>query len=385
MGSDSLSKNASRQMRMRIVFFCMSLAAVLFSGFGSYQLGKRRSFVAGDISELKQRLYKAEAQAEHSLSARLQIEKKLSRLQNEINEEKGAREDLRKEVASETSTWVEKGQGKKFAICTAYLGDKYDIMGTLSSDTKAKYAAYHNYAYFLDNDLLNDKMSFQQRSGSRIQAFRRHWNEYEWLVWTDADVLITNPELSLSSIVDEYAPEGSGKHVIMSRDWGGRQVNPGVTMLRTSPEGKAFLDRWEAEIALANYHDDLLAIKHGMQRDRPAEEMKYLQFVSQHVLNSYPKDELKFEPFNKDTVEHHSSHEFWEPGHLFVHVVNCLRQSPHKLDASCCDGIAARYWYEFISRLEALLLADAQVSEADVNAKSHTDWTLKFKANLCLT
>lgn len=44
--------------------------------------------------------------------------------------------------------------GKRFAITTAYNGEKYDIMGTLASDTKAKYAAYHGYAYFLDNDIL---------------------------------------------------------------------------------------------------------------------------------------------------------------------------------------------------------------------------------------
>lgn len=51
----------------------------------------------------------------------------------------------------------------------------------------------------------------------------------------------------------------------MSKDWGGRQVNPGVTFLKTTPEGKKFLDRWEEEIASAPHHDDLLAIKSGMQ------------------------------------------------------------------------------------------------------------------------
>mmetsp|Transcript_4360 Transcript_4360/g.13188 ORF Transcript_4360/g.13188 Transcript_4360/m.13188 type:complete len:388 (+) Transcript_4360:310-1473(+) len=386
MGSDSLIKNASQQTRMRAVFCCVSLAAVLLSGFGSYQLGKgaRRGVSEEDIAELKLKLQQAEEHAEITLTERLHAEKKLNQMEKEVEMEKLAGEQFKTQAAMDNPGWVEKGKGDTFALCTAYIGDKYDIMGALSSDTKAKYAAYHKYAYFLDNELLNNKMSFQQRSGSRIQSFRRHWNDYDWLVWTDADVLITNPEISFADIVKQYAPEGSGKHVIMSRDWGGRQVNPGVTFLRTSPEGKAFLDRWEKEIALAQHNDDLLAIKHGMQRDRPAEELKYLQFVPQHVLNSYPKDELKFENFNQKTVEHHSSHEFWEPGHLFVHVVNCLRQSPYKLDAACCDGIAARYWFEFMKRLKDLLLSDAQISEAEVDAKAFEDWTVKFKASLCL-
>lgn len=59
-----------------------------------------------------------------------------------------------------------------------------------------------------------------------------------------------------------------GVHVLMSKDWGGRQVNPGVSFLRTSREGKQFLDRWEAEITTANHHDDLLAIRDGIEKKR---------------------------------------------------------------------------------------------------------------------
>eukprot|EP00189_Rhodosorus_marinus_P003513 CAMPEP_0113954856 /NCGR_PEP_ID=MMETSP0011_2-20120614/892_1 /TAXON_ID=101924 /ORGANISM="Rhodosorus marinus" /LENGTH=338 /DNA_ID=CAMNT_0000964245 /DNA_START=257 /DNA_END=1273 /DNA_ORIENTATION=+ /assembly_acc=CAM_ASM_000156 len=285
------------------------------------------------------------------------------------------------ENSQNCSTWVRPGKGQKIAITTAYNGDKYNVMGMLASDTKSKYAAFHNYAHFLDNDLLERKMSFQQKSGSRIAVFRRHWNDYDWLLWTDADVLLTNPEIRLEDVIEEHAPEGSGIHVLMSKDWGGRQVNPGVSMIRTTPEGKEFLDRWEAEIQTARYNDDLLAIKEGMERNKDP-ELKYLKFVPQHVLNSYPADSLKYEPYNSTTVEHNRSHEFWEPGHLFVHVVNCLRQSPHLLDAQCCDGIAARYWYEFNSRLEKML--NKKDDEEDKVKDYSSDWTANFKEFLCI-
>lgn len=60
-------------------------------------------------------------------------------------------------------------------------------------------------------------MSFQQKSGSRIAAFRRHWNDYEWLIWTDSDVLLTNPGKKLEAIVDKYAPEDSGAHEVTAK------------------------------------------------------------------------------------------------------------------------------------------------------------------------
>jgi len=395
MGSDSLIKRTPRkdeiQRRRKIGILIgaaglLALLSVIFivrsvQGRASVNLEKARKEATAALDSV----HKAEdeiAQLKKELKAANEGAKKAAELS-------AAETEKYKRVASEAarqgensrncSSWVRQGKGEKIAITTAYDGDKYNVMGMLASDTKSKYAALHNYAHFLDNDLLEHNMSFQQKSGSRIAVFRRHWNDYDWLLWTDADVLLTNPEIRLEDIIEEHAPDGSGIHLLMSKDWGGRQVNPGVSLIRTSPEGKQFLDRWEAEIQTARYHDDLLAIKEGMEKNKDP-ELQYLKFVPQHVLNSYPADSLKYEAYNSTTVEHNRSHEFWEPGHLFVHVVNCLRQSPHILDAQCCDGIAARYWYEFNSRLQKMLSKDDEGKVKDYSS----DWTANFKEFLCI-
>eukprot|EP00180_Rhodochaete_pulchella_P002580 Plantae.Rhodophyta-Rhodochaete_pulchella.ctg39631.p2 GENE.Plantae.Rhodophyta-Rhodochaete_pulchella.ctg39631~~Plantae.Rhodophyta-Rhodochaete_pulchella.ctg39631.p2 ORF type:complete len:377 (+),score=97.02 Plantae.Rhodophyta-Rhodochaete_pulchella.ctg39631:25-1131(+) len=274
----------------------------------------------------------------------------------------------------------------KYAILTAYEGDKYKVMARLSSQTKAKYAARQDYAFFIGNDLLRPGMSFSQKSAVRIELFRRHWDEFDWLMWTDADVLFTNPDISLYQVISKAIPPElvNDKHVIMSKDWGGRQVNPGVSLIRTTPQGKEFLDRWEAEIREANSHDDLLAIRDGMEKKK-APELKYVVFVEQHVLNSYPHLTLKHEPYNESTAEHHKSHQLWQPGHLMVHVVNCLRQW-HKIDEHACNGVAAYYWTEFMTRLENAqqTMAVRQDMDFDMEREVLKDWTLRFRADLCL-
>uniref|UniRef100_A0A7S1XFF9 Nucleotide-diphospho-sugar transferase domain-containing protein n=1 Tax=Compsopogon caeruleus TaxID=31354 RepID=A0A7S1XFF9_9RHOD len=354
MASDSERKGMVQGRRARLIRLALMLAVLLLSAAG---------------------VYRAEMRVASAEDARLVMENRMRQLE----------ENARIVAQSATSaSWVQRGVGKRFAILTAYEGNHYNVMGHLSAQTKAKYAALHGYAFFMDNDLLNNKMNFNQKSASRIALFRRHWNDYEWLLWTDADVLLTNPKITFDSLIDKHAPQGSNIHVIMSKDWGGRQVNPGVCFIRTSPEGKSFVDRWEKEIEKNKIHDDLLAIRDGMERDK-APELNYVAFVKQSVLNSYPEMILKHLPYNSTTVEHDPSHELWKSGDLFVHVVNCLRQS-WRIDSPCCDGIAARYWLEFHLALDSILEAKRKSMGIQYEKKGtvFSDWTVPFGSDLGL-
>eukprot|EP00808_Paulinella_micropora_P004972 g36753.t1 len=200
---------------------------------------------------------------------------------------------------------------------------------------------------FCDNDLIAQAGSgFNDRSSARTRVFDRHWNQgFEWLLWLDSDILITNPAIRLEPIIEKYAPDGSNVHVMLTKDWGGQQPNPGAMFIQVSPQGKAFLQKWITHIELHDFHDDLLAIRDGMiPKQEP--EVAYIGWIPQHEINSYPHLSLVHEPWNETTGEHHRSHARWEPGHLLVHVINCLRQY-HLIDSESCDGIAAWYWQHF--------------------------------------
>lgn len=59
-----------------------------------------------------------------------------------------------------------------------------------------------------------------------------------------------------------------------------------------------------------------------------------------------------------------------------------IYQSPYRLDSACCNGVAARYWFEFNSRLESMLEEDTKLREPMESTRE--DWSSSFRASLCL-
>jgi len=264
----------------------------------------------------------------------------------------------------------------RFAIISGYDESKYDVMEGLSSDTKAKYAAWHGYSYFMHAVRPAEISS----AGLVVDSLYAHWDAFEWVMWTDVDALITNVEIQLESIVSMVE---ENKHVVVSRDWGESQISPAVFMVRTTPEGLKFMKRLAIEVENGgNKRSVLLAMRDGMHAS-DAEEMKYVQYVPQHLINAYPKISFKFEPYNASTPEHNPSHAFWSVGDLFVHVVNCIAQAPEHMDISCCNGIAAYYHRQFKLSMRKAIQNSAVVSPDKPAISAANDWRRAFGAELC--
>eukprot|EP00457_Paulinella_chromatophora_P007823 gb/GEZN01007849.1/.p1 GENE.gb/GEZN01007849.1/~~gb/GEZN01007849.1/.p1 ORF type:complete len:445 (-),score=48.91 gb/GEZN01007849.1/:101-1435(-) len=262
------------------------------------------------------------------------------------------------------------GPASKILIVSAYDGSKYITMGNLASDTKSKYAELWGYHYSIDNDVLQRKANnFNAKSAGRIDVYRKHMDKgYDWIVWTDGDVLVTNPRFRLEDVIQRYAPEGSDKHMIMARDWGGGQAQTGVMFLKCSKEGREFLDEWEHQIELDKIHDDLLAIK-TMESKRIQPYYGWMGWTKDMwELQSYPHLELREHYNAKGGSEHSSSHAIWMHGDFMVHVVNCLRQS-YKIDVASCDGIAAWYWNYFFEQVREIEDGDENWRDLTANLK----------------
>jgi len=317
---------------------------------------------------------------------------------------------------------------ERFALVVASRGEAYEVMAGLSRETKVKYASLRGYAFldytgadeaFPQEDAESFDRSWHARAGARVRALRDALDRgHEWAIWTDADVLVTNPEVRLEDLVkmfgaydeeddedalDEgYAWEGreedpesmkddeddddaddvnyteededednddddeqgidmwESPSVFMSRDWGETQINTGVVFVRNTIEGRYFLDHWAAE--MRENPDDQLCLRDGLlKRDTPARRRasRSLRFVPQRSINAYASLALEHgEVFTQRTVEHDPSHALHRDGDFMVHIVNCIRQTPHLLDAACCDGVAASYHAKFHEALRRILLAE---------------------------
>ena len=76
-------------------------------------------------------------------------------------------------------------------------------------------------------------------SWSKILAVKHYLKDVDWVMWLDADTIITNPDIRLESLLPRSA---SGPDFVITVDGGG--YNAGIWLMRRSEWSMAFLDRW---------------------------------------------------------------------------------------------------------------------------------------------
>jgi hypothetical protein len=189
------------------------------------------------------------------------------------------------------------------------------------ADTKAKYCALHGYAFFTDNDLVGAVKGWHKKSAARIAVLNRHFDDgYEWVVWSDSDILITNPARTFDEIVDKWAPAELNKHVILTKDWGGAQIQTGTMFIKCSPEGRKFIDTWAQAIKDHDFGDDLLGLIQLEKDNDPV--MEYIVYTdNQDEFNPYAHLTLR-DVFTMEGPEHSDSHDLWEKGDIMVRVLS---------------------------------------------------------------
>jgi hypothetical protein len=70
----------------------------------------------------------------------------------------------------------------------------------------------------------------------------RHFDAHEWVLWVDADVLITDPSLDIRRLLE-------GREVLLAKDLGGYEFNAGVMGFRTTAAMRASLEHVRRRIA----------------------------------------------------------------------------------------------------------------------------------------
>lgn len=76
-------------------------------------------------------------------------------------------------------------------------------------------------------------------SWSKILAVKHYLKDHDWVMWLDADTIVTNPDIRLESLVPRST---NGPDFVITVDGGG--YNAGIWLLRRSDWAYKFLDRW---------------------------------------------------------------------------------------------------------------------------------------------
>ena len=114
-----------------------------------------------------------------------------------------------------------------------------DLCGSIAN--KQAYADRHGYDVIVDGDIIDET---RPTSWSKLLAMRKYLPYYDFLLYVDADTLVTNYDIKLEDIVDY------GYDQVLAADRNG--LNCGVWLIRNTPWSLWFLDEMWAQSQLVN-------------------------------------------------------------------------------------------------------------------------------------
>jgi len=120
-----------------------------------------------------------------------------------------------------------------------------------------------------------------------LDLFENHRNEFDWLFYCDADIMIMNHSIELKSFIDD------SKDFIITHDCNG--FNAGVFLLRNSNWSFNFIKRvWNVDPGHSEMQGkfgetlaEQLAMKHAMKWMPDHERAEHIKVVSQDLFNCY--------------------------------------------------------------------------------------------------
>lgn len=119
---------------------------------------------------------------------------------------------------------------KKIAIVTFY-DDACKDYAVLSDKSKQAYCDKYGYKYFLHRERMSPQ--FDHPTWEKPKIMLSHFNDFDYIMWMDADAIISNMDFDVSELFGE-------KVIYMSKDVNG--YNAGVFAIKVCDIGKNFLN-----------------------------------------------------------------------------------------------------------------------------------------------
>jgi hypothetical protein len=198
---------------------------------------------------------------------------------------------------------------KRIGVCCFCIGEEYKKSIELCLKSHKKYCEKHNYDYITDETIFDDT---RHPSWSKIKLIQKYLPNYEYLLWIDADAMITNYDIVAESLL-------SDKFLLISSDWNG--INAGVFIIRNDPMSFDFLDDvWN------NYKGDVTdgwweqnAIQYFAETEKYKPHIEVLDGEKRKLLNSYDKEH---------TIKHSwkPNQSYWTEGDFIIHFPGKVKE-----------------------------------------------------------
>jgi hypothetical protein len=126
----------------------------------------------------------------------------------------------------------------KIAILTLRIGEKYKEFTKLGMLTQIEYCKRNGY------DLIDDESVYDKSRPipwSKILSIKKYLQQYDYIVWMDADIIILNFEVKLESFINQYL-FNKESDFLMCIDTGNKR-NTGVWFIKNTDYALKFMDR----------------------------------------------------------------------------------------------------------------------------------------------
>jgi hypothetical protein len=214
------------------------------------------------------------------------------------------------------------------------LDHPWDKFSAVTATDKQIYADKHGYKFFNKTD------NFLNRPGRHLSYEKMpfllelmHANpDIDWFWYSGCDVLLTNHDTKLESLIDE------NYSFIITKD--GQGINGDVFFVRNNSVGRAYIERMdknegEIENPESVFPEDRAAGRWTTEQgwlnedERNPEWSPIFKYLPQHTMNSY---ELKYYGGSVRPYDLLGQRAQWEPGDFAVHAITGYHPGLNKVE-----------------------------------------------------
>jgi len=123
----------------------------------------------------------------------------------------------------------------KFALCSLVIGSEYKQRMHLCTQSQDDYVKKNGYSIIRDETVYDKERPYPW---SKIKLVQKYLEDYDYLMWIDADVMIMNDERRIEDFINLIPDD---KFLFIGRDF--NDLNSGVFIIKNCKESFTFLEK----------------------------------------------------------------------------------------------------------------------------------------------
>jgi len=208
----------------------------------------------------------------------------------------------------------------RVAMVTLCLGDDYAQTMAAGIRSKEEYCRCHGYDFFVGGEEVYDAQ--RPHSWSKIAMIKKQLRNYDYIFFSDADVVIVNGKITLEKLIHGHMKDAD---FMLTRDLIGN-MNMGNFFVKNTPWSSGFLDRIYAQTDFIDHPWwENKAFIHLYETDETVRQ--HTQVITEsNLFNSYldPKNPYNEECFPVNDFLVHLAGFAWE-GHSMEDIANIMK------------------------------------------------------------